>query len=66
MAIYIKTEEVENVILDPKSDDDLMIERFSKMPGVLEIRKASDEEIKRLWKPENVSQLGQTNASTIL
>lgn len=66
MAIYIKTDDVEKVILDPKGDDDLMIDRFSKMPGVLEIRKATDAEIKRLWKPENASTIGQTNASTIL
>lgn len=66
MAIYIKTEDAEKVIFDPKGDDDLMIERFSTIPGVLEIRKASETEIKRLWNPENMTPFGQTNASTIL
>ena len=66
MAIYIKTEDSERVILDPRGDDDLMIDRFSKVPGVIEIRKASDSEFKRLWNPENVTPFGQTNASTIL
>ena len=66
MAIYIITDDVEKVILDPKGDDDLMIDRFSKMPGVSEIRKATAAEIKRLWKPENASTIGQTTASTTL
>lgn len=57
MAIYIKTDGVEKVILDPQSDDDLMVDRFSKMPGVLEIRKATDAEIERLWKPESASKI---------
>ncbi|MDI4653603.1 MULTISPECIES: hypothetical protein [Pseudoalteromonas] len=52
MAIYIKTEGSEQVILDPKGDDELIIERFSSFPHILEIRKATDDEIKRLYEPE--------------
>ncbi|PKG68673.1 hypothetical protein [Pseudoalteromonas sp. GutCa3] len=48
MAIYIKIEDAEKVIIDPRGDDDFMIELFSQMPGVLEIRKLSEQELKKI------------------
>lgn len=57
MAIYIDSGEKESVILDPQGDDELMIERFSKIPGMA-VRKATDDEVKRLLEPTNTMPLG--------
>ncbi|MEH6454884.1 MAG: hypothetical protein V7749_01050 [Cocleimonas sp.] len=59
MAIYIENGEKKSVILDPKGDDDLMIERFSKIPGMT-VRKATDDEVKRLLEPSNTMPLGRS------
>lgn len=58
MAVYIKTEEKETVIFDPQGDDDLMIEFFSQPPNLV-VRKATDEEVKRLLESINTMPLGR-------
>ena len=47
MTVYISNGEIENVIFDLKGDDYLMKECFLKVPS-MKVKKASDDEIRRL------------------
>lgn len=59
MAVFIKTEKKETVILDPQSDDDLMIKLYSQPPNLV-VRKATNEEVKCLLESINTTPSGRS------
>jgi hypothetical protein len=65
MAVYIDNGEKEMVVVDPKSDEQAVIERISTIPGMT-ARKATEEEVKRLWKPNEAAVFGQTKPTPFI